>query len=198
MIGSYITPLANPKASSGINPDDYTNLDICKDPRSKGQVYARTDTYNDMLAIMYAWYFPMAKAPDTYSTKSRRHDWQQIILWLRHTGTGSLASDYTTDSISYSGRAGYTRLPDPIYQNGTVRPLVRYEMNDDDSHGLVRTYTQGLEQDLVEWSRFTQKAKDSSNHARTWSTGFWDFSGTMPPFSDRKFGGHLEAAWNGR
>lgn len=153
-----------------------------------------------MIAIMYAWYFPMAWNHESVSGSpfSTLYDWQQIVVWLGRKGTGSTANDYSALAVSYSGRWGYTKLSDPIYQTSTTRPLVRYELNNDGSHGVVRTHVQGLDLNLVAWDVFTKEARSAINAEWQWRTGAWDFKGALAPFSDKRFWSHLDAAWNGR
>lgn len=188
------------ETNSGLEPANYDRLDVCTDPTHAGQLYSRSSAYNDKIAVMYAWYFPMAWNPKSASGSkfSVRYDWQQIVVWLSHVGTGSTANDYSAIAISYSGRWGYTKLNDPIYLPNTTRPLVRYELNDDGSHGVVRTYVPGLDLNLVAWDRFTNKAKEAINDHWKWMTKTFDFKGTLAPFSDKRFSSHLDAAWNGQ
>ena len=81
--------------SGGLSPTGGSNAGCSS---STGQVYARSASFNNAFAIMYAWYMPkvrnachrgvnqkltFALAQDSPSTGlGHRHDWERIVVWL--------------------------------------------------------------------------------------------------------------------
>lgn len=154
---------------------------------------------------MYTWYFAKVFGPgfndDMKKLRrgSHRHDWQQLIIWLKpQMENASKAEDFDFESISYSTPNGYVKggkLPD-----GSTHPSVTYQKDSDKLHGLVYPGSKGSEQKLIAWDKFTPQARAAINDWTNWFDGYEMKylpiipTSFKPPFSDKEFEKHLQAA----
>lgn len=186
----------------------------------KGQIYARWIAKDDPLnkwhtdAIMYSWYFLKIQDGGIFGS-SKRHDWQQIVVWLSSRNEGKTAEDFGIDQVSYSRPDGYKKTGSPsLVQNSTTNPLVLYEQVGAEkklplSRGLnmisSNNTPQGKHgweawtppQEMVAWEKFTPKARAGVNE-----NNYPRLKMKTAPFSDDEnyyhenvFVTHLKAAF---
>ncbi|KAK1948169.1 hypothetical protein P3T76_000459 [Phytophthora citrophthora] len=77
------------------------------------QVYVRSTWYNDVWAIMYAWYFP----------SSLIHDWKNIVVWIDNP---SLAVPKVL-GVSAQVKGGYLRYNKFNWDNGDFQNLIMWD-----------------------------------------------------------------------
>jgi len=165
----------NPSCSSDTTADG-----TCDEKHNGGgQVYARhyefagpaTSEKPVGIAIMYAWYFPWRGG--------KRHDWQQVIVWL----SSKSSAEAQILKISYSNPDGYhTVLQQSLSLQDKSTPLVEA------LEGAVEPTTKvGNKQPLVVWYSLPQLA---------WKKLMSDdnFDGNRCPLADAQFDKHIMAA----
>uniref|UniRef100_H3H0B8 Necrosis inducing-like protein NPP1 type n=1 Tax=Phytophthora ramorum TaxID=164328 RepID=H3H0B8_PHYRM len=155
----------------------------CKLPSLGSQVYGRAEWYNDVWAIMYAWYFPKGfwdKCPYW------RHDWSNVVVWIDNPDVETskvLGLSLSTSENKY----GHKYAPAESIRNGTTPMLYRY-LPSFGSAGLNTYVDLGQFQDLIMWDQLTDAARAALNDQD-------NFGRTEVPISDDHFPEHLEKAW---
>ena len=164
--------------SGGLKPSG-TESSGCS--KSTGQVYVRSDTYNNDCAVMYAWYFPKDQNADGPANSGHRHDWENIVVWL-----SSCSSDAKILAVSYSAHGKYDSTTSPHLDG--KNPLVGYQQDPAPlDHSLVDTADKGGTQPAVTWDGLTDAARKALNET--------DFGKADVPFKDANFKGNLKKAY---
>lgn len=147
---------------------------------SPGQVYTRAAWYNDVYAIMYAWYMPK----DSPSTGlGHRHDWEAAVVWIDNPA----AANPQILSISYSQHGDFMNAaPSSSNTNGT-HPKIEYKSTWPINHSLFITSTAGGYQPLIGWDDLTPAARAALNST--------DFGSANVPMKDANFTNNLAKAW---
>uniref|UniRef100_H3H0Y4 Necrosis inducing-like protein NPP1 type n=1 Tax=Phytophthora ramorum TaxID=164328 RepID=H3H0Y4_PHYRM len=149
------------------------------------QVYGRSEWYNDVWAIMYAWYFPKGFWD---ADPHWRHDWSNAVLWIDNPALENpkiLGLSLSTSENKYHTKNTYS----PTI-NSTAPALCR-DLPSVASAALVSSDVCGrpLEtQDLIMWGQLTDAARAALNDQD-------NFGRTEVPISDDHFPKHLEEAW---
>ncbi|KAG7393990.1 hypothetical protein PHYBOEH_005945 [Phytophthora boehmeriae] len=144
------------------------------------QVYGRGTWYNDVWAIMYAWYFPKnfwQMAP------TRRHYWANLVVWINNPELESP----TMLGISYSrGDNRYSKLTPPP-GNATHQSFYHSLQYLAGPPFLDYTIRGGEFQDLIMWEQLPDVAREALSTA--------DFGRAKVPFIDDNFMDKLEKAY---
>uniref|UniRef100_H3GB92 Necrosis inducing-like protein NPP1 type n=1 Tax=Phytophthora ramorum TaxID=164328 RepID=H3GB92_PHYRM len=155
----------------------------CIIPSLSSQVYGRAEWYNDVWAIMYAWYFPKGFWD---GTPWWRHDWSNAVVWIdnpAHEKPKVLGLSLSTSENKY----GNTYVPAEGIENGTTPTLSRNVLPMR-SAALGPAVNPGEFQDLVMWDQLTDAARAALNDQD-------NFGRTEVPISDDHFPKHLKKAW---
>ncbi|ETL81841.1 hypothetical protein L917_17913 [Phytophthora nicotianae] len=173
--------------------------DACKYAPKGSQIYGRAGWYNDLWAIVYAWYFPKGFWMDS---PSRRHDWKSVVVWIDNpesqtpkiVGVSMSKSDtkyYTETKTWPSYFAGYRmegRIYDRTYIYGSNTSLRFQYQSDLGSPYLNFGDWEGEYQDLIMWEQLTDAARAALNDGN-------NFGDAEVPFSDEHYEKHLDNAW---
>ncbi|KAG7388820.1 hypothetical protein PHYBOEH_007682 [Phytophthora boehmeriae] len=153
------------------------------------QVYARATWYNDLWAIMYAWYFPK-DVPLGFSglfRKGRRHAWANIVVWINNpTVERPTIIGVSTPSI-VDGYIPHTPPSPGLLDITGYHCKINY-VSDGSYHSVDTTGDKGDFQDLIMWEQLTEEARTALQET--------DFGETAEvPFIDANFEANLEKAW---
>uniref|UniRef100_H3G7M0 Necrosis inducing-like protein NPP1 type n=1 Tax=Phytophthora ramorum TaxID=164328 RepID=H3G7M0_PHYRM len=155
----------------------------CQFALGGSQVYGRAEWYNDVWAIMYAWYFPKGfwdAAPYW------RHDWSNAVVWIDNPALENpkiLGLSLSTSENKY----GNTYVPAEAIENGTT-PTLNRNLPVFRAAELRPSTNRGEFQDLIMWGQLTDAARAALNDQDT-------FGRTEVPISDDHFPKRLEEAW---
>ncbi|KAK8205029.1 necrosis inducing protein [Phyllosticta capitalensis] len=165
---------ADGNTSGGLAPSGDSSGDC---DSSTGQVYVRSESYNDAYAIMYSWYWPK----DEPSTGiGHRHDWEAIVVWI----DDETSSNPTILGVAASAHGDFSTTTSPNL-SGT-RPLIKYESIWPVDHSLGFTSTVGGEQPLIAWESLPTAAQTALTDT--------DFGSANVPFKDANFETNLGKA----
>lgn len=164
--------------SGGLKPEGTESSGCTK---STGQIYVRSDTYNNDCAVMYSWYFPKDQNADGPGNKGHRHDWEDAVVWL-----SSCATDAKILAVSYSAHGKYDKQTSPHLDG--KHPLIGYQQDPFPlDHSLVNTTEKGGTQPAVTWEGLTDAARKALNDT--------DFGKADVPFKDANFKANLKKAY---
>ncbi|ETN24092.1 hypothetical protein PPTG_00542 [Phytophthora nicotianae INRA-310] len=155
----------------------------CKVSLLGSQVYGRAQWYNDVWAIMYAWYFPKGFWD---ASPFWRHDWANAVVWVDNPA----AENPKVLGISLSKSSDrYNKEVPARLANGNT-PVVTYYNRGLNTAALMSSSTSSGESplDLIMWEQLTDVARASLNDKE-------NFGRSDVPFSDENFPGRLEKAW---
>ncbi|GMF29001.1 unnamed protein product [Phytophthora lilii] len=175
--------------------------DGCKVALKGSQVYGRAGWYQDVWAIMYAWYFPKRF---WFASPSGRHDWANFVVWVdnpdlespRILGVSFSKSEkkYTTETKIYtSAFVGYRVLGtryNRSYEYGSNTSM-RIQHSTQAFFGSAflefSYYADGEYQDLIMWEQMTDEVRAALVDS--------NFGGFRVPFNEDNFKKSLEKAW---
>lgn len=152
-----------------------------------GQVYARyfnvpeprMKKFNDPYgtAIMFAWYFPRRL--------DKRHDWQQVIIWLDGPSV-----DSKIQRVAFSQPNGYKVVDVSRVTFGQDKDsvAVRYIAMDGGTGLLSGAASDGVQHDLVAWESLPHNAWKALNKEGS-------FDNKVCPLADSEFKKHLYAGF---
>ncbi|MBB3474138.1 NPP1 family protein [Sphingomonas sp. BK345] len=164
--------------SGGLKPEGTESSGCTK---STGQIYVRSDTYNNDCAVMYSWYFPKDQNADGPGNKGHRHDLEDAVVWL-----SSCATDAKILAVSYSAHGKYDKQTSPHLDG--KHPLIGYQQDPFPlDHSLVNTTEKGGTQPAVTWEGLTDAARKALNDT--------DFGKADVPFKDANFKANLKKAY---
>ena len=179
--------------SGGLSPTGSSNGGCSS---STGQVYARSASFNNAFAIMYAWYMPkvrsachrsvnqkltFALAQDSPSTGlGHRHDWEGIVVWIDDPNK----AEPTLLGVAASAHGGFSTTTSPPL-DGTS-PLIRYFSVFPVNHQLGFTSDVGGQQPLIAYESLTDAARNALETT--------DFGSGNVPFKDANFQNNLQRA----
>ncbi|KAI0134645.1 necrosis inducing protein [Xylariales sp. AK1849] len=148
---------------------------------STGQIYARSETYNDTFAIMYSWYWPKDEPSELESLLGvgHRHDWENVVVWLSAEST-----DAAVLGVAASAHGDYSTETSPTFSGDGV--LIKYYTDGILDHSLGFTTDVGDQQPLVAWESLSTTIQDALNST--------DWGAANVPFIDSAFESNLAKA----
>uniref|UniRef100_H3GB61 Necrosis inducing-like protein NPP1 type n=1 Tax=Phytophthora ramorum TaxID=164328 RepID=H3GB61_PHYRM len=155
----------------------------CALPPLGSQVYGRAGWYNDVWAIMYAWYFPKGFWD---ASPFWRHDWSNAVVWIDNPALENPKALGLSISRS-ENKYGSTYTEEDGFENGKTPNLSRY-VPPMEAATLSTGYDSGEFQDLIMWDQLTDAARAALNDQD-------NFGRTEVPISDDHFPKRLEEAW---
>ncbi|RDX44227.1 NPP1-domain-containing protein [Lentinus brumalis] len=158
----------------GLAPTGGTNAGCSS---STGQVYARSASFNDAFAIMYAWYMPKDEPSDGIG---HRHDWEGIVVWLDDPNKAEPA----ILGVAASAHGDFSTTTSPNL-DGTS-PLIRYFSVWPVDHQLGFTSDVGGTQPLIAYESLTDAARNALETT--------DFGSANVPFKEANFQNNLVKA----
>ncbi|ETM53700.1 hypothetical protein F442_02971 [Phytophthora nicotianae P10297] len=160
----------------------------CEGSPLGSQVYSRSGWYEDMWAIMYAWYLPKGR-----STKyQRRHYWEVAVVWIDDPALAN--STILGVSLNY-GRRHNSQVPvEEQYLHGSRVKLESFKGFGVPRPRLRFTDLEGETQDLITWEQLTEEARDALSNAKFQRGLIKRLRGDMP-LKDGVFEKRLEDAY---
>ncbi|TFK83288.1 NPP1-domain-containing protein [Polyporus arcularius HHB13444] len=158
----------------GLAPTGGTNAGCSS---STGQVYARSASFNDAFAIMYAWYMPKDEPSDGIG---HRHDWEGIVVWLDDPNKAEPA----ILGVAASAHGDFSTTTSPNL-DGTS-PLIQYFSVWPVDHQLGFTSDVGGTQPLIAYKSLTDAARNALETT--------DFGSANVPFKEANFQNNLVKA----
>ncbi|KAG2502720.1 hypothetical protein JM18_009091 [Phytophthora kernoviae] len=179
---SYPAVNAAGEITGGLKGTGFTSG--CKVSLMGSQVYGRSVWYNDVWAIMYAWYFPKGFWGEL---PSRRHDWANVIVWIDNPASETpsivgLSTSYGDSTYKKIAPAPYSAI-----NNGTTPKFLHTLAMLFGGPYMIYTSMFGEFQDLIMWEQLTDEARTALNTT--------DFGDAKVPFIDANFEKKLEKAW---
>ncbi|RPD57426.1 NPP1-domain-containing protein [Lentinus tigrinus ALCF2SS1-7] len=165
---------AEGNTSGGLAPTGGTNAGCSS---STGQVYARSASFNNAFAIMYAWYMPKDEPSDGLG---HRHDWEGIVVWIDDPNK----AEPTLLGVAASAHGGFSTTTSPNL-DGTS-PLIQYFSIFPVDHQLGFTSAVGGTQPLIAYESLTDAARTALETT--------DFGSANVPFKDANFQNNLVKA----
>ncbi|QKX54856.1 uncharacterized protein TRUGW13939_01946 [Talaromyces rugulosus] len=167
---------ADGNTNAGLAPTGASNGDCSS---STGQIYVRSDTYNDYYVLMYSWYMPKDEPSDGLG---HRHDWEGVIVWLS-SASSTDASNVVAVCPSAHGDWDCTTSS---YTLSDSHPLIKYESIWPVDHSCGLTTTVGGTQPLIAWESLPTVAQTALDTT--------DFGSANVPFNEDHFTSNLAAA----
>nr|6QBE_A Chain A, Nep1-like protein [Hyaloperonospora arabidopsidis] len=153
----------------------------CRGSKYGSQVYGRSTWYNDVWAIMYAWYFPK---DSPMLLMGHRHDWENVVVFINDPDE----VEPTILGCSTSWHSGYIKYaPCPTDSINGSSVMIKYEHSFPLNHALNITKDAGAYQDLIMWHQMPDLARRALNDT--------DFGKAITPMNDLNFMEKIEAAW---
>ncbi|POM59021.1 NPP1-like protein [Phytophthora palmivora] len=150
----------------------------CEGSPLGSQVYGRMLKYKDVVAIMYAWYFPRDFMISPMWV-GHRHDWEHVVVWL-----DSASKDAEILSVTAQYVLGYKTYSPPKAKHMDGSSVkIKYTWLIQSQHFLSGTSKAGEFQDLIMWDNMTDAARDALENTRF----FW----SKAPMNDDKFEDNL-------
>ncbi|EGZ30297.1 necrosis inducing-like protein NPP1 type [Phytophthora sojae] len=110
--------------------------------------------YQDMWAIMYAWYFPKdVYYRGTFSDKGFRHIWKNAVVWLDNPAVEKPKILAVSTSIGIKGGR--------YFNDSTPMLLSKADDGEDLSSLSQSNVGDGEFQDLIIWEQLTEEARDA-------------------------------------
>ncbi|KAI0753398.1 necrosis inducing protein-domain-containing protein [Daedaleopsis nitida] len=144
---------------------------------STGQVYARSASFNNAFAILYAWYMPK---DEPSSGLGHRHDWEGIVVWIDDPNK----AEPTLLGVAASAHGDFDTTTSPNL-SGTS-PLIRYFSIFPVDHQLGFTSDVGGTQPLIAYESLTDAARNALETT--------DFGSANVLFKDANFQNNLQKA----
>ncbi|KAG2819151.1 hypothetical protein JG687_00007292 [Phytophthora cactorum] len=165
----------------------------CKGSPLGSQVYARTTWVKDKWAIMYAWYFPKARAPfPVLRFLGHRHGWEYAVVWLDRPN----ADNSTILGVSLSAAYGWAKESPPPekYLDGNSLKVAYYYNHIYGNTAVKYTEETGEFQDLITWNQLSDLARDSLSNT-DWDETPLNVALLKMPMKDGVFMKKLKSAY---
>ncbi|CEG44883.1 NLP-like protein [Plasmopara halstedii] len=168
--------------------------DGCTYARHGSQIYGRIGSYENLSAIMYAWYFPKRF---WLGFPIQRHDWKSVVVWLNDlksmtptiVAVSMAKSDTRYKTVTKLDLNDFARLQvgsNVVISNTSLRfEYFEFGLR---SSNIRLTGHNGQYQKLILWDQLTDPARDALNEDS-------NFGSAVVPFNDNQFKDHLQEAY---
>ncbi|EGZ18053.1 necrosis inducing-like protein NPP1 type [Phytophthora sojae] len=180
----------NGDISGGLEWSSPTDNAECKGSPLGSQVYARSSWVKGKFAIMYAWYFPMGRAP--LLPFGHRNGWEYAIVWLDSVSS----TNSTILGTSLSAAVGWAKeVPrNRKYLDGNNLKVAYYFNRDVRCTAVEYTEEIGEFQDVITWDQLPAPTRDSLSNT-DWDHTPFNVALLKMPMKDGVFQEKLNSAY---